>query len=238
MDIHPFGKEYFKEIPVKKILILHNILWPKYKGQIFSSLHQQSMSSLVEVSFSHIAETSVGRNELASIDLSYHTYPHLVLFRGDYQSIPKFQLIRSLFQCVWKSDADLIVLPGYHRLEFWGMLIACILKGKKRAVNCDSTINDRKQTFFKNILKRIFFSNCDGYFVYGQRSKDYLFGLGADATHIYKDCQACALPSDYSQDTVLDIRKKQVGVCAIPPNTRFVFVLLKHSIRWSLYCAK
>ena len=101
---------------------------------------------------------------------------------------------------VLKAKSDLVVLPGYHRPEYWAMMVACILTGKRRAVFCDSTGRDRPRQMLTSIPKRVFFSLCDGYFGFGTRSREYLMSLGAKQEKIFIPCQAAALPRSFSPE--------------------------------------
>ena len=94
-------------------------------------------------------------------------------------------------------------MPGYHRIEYWAMLFACILLRRKRAVFCDSTEFDRPKTNWRELAKRVFFSGCDGFFCYGIRSREYLMKYGADESKIVFRCQAAALPHGYDPAQVL-----------------------------------
>lgn len=210
--------------PSYRVNIFHNILWPKYKGLIFSGLHGFAAAGDISVSFFQIARTSSDRKNLAEVDTSYHRYPYQLLFDSSYDSIPKATLCKHLFSQVFRSDADLILLPGYHLIEYWFMLLACILTGKKRAVFVDSTGNDQPETTWKYWLKRLFFSQCDGFFAYGQRSKEYLLTFGVPANRITTRCQAAALPHSYSPEQALRERIAQ-RKDDMPPAFLFVGLL-------------
>ena len=189
-----------------RVNIFHNILWPRYKGLIFSGLHHFALPSNIKVSFFQIARTSSDRKNLGEVDTSYHRYPYRLLFDSSYDSIPKIELCRILFKQVAQSNADLILLPGYHLIEYWFMLLACILTGKRRAVFVDSTGNDQRNSVWKYWLKRIFFSLCDGFFAYGERSRQYLLNFGVSPNKITTRCQAAALPHSYSAEQALHDR--------------------------------
>lgn len=186
--------------------IYHNILWSKYKAAVFSSLHELTLVKDVNIRFFQIAETEVDRSILSGVDLSYHNYPFELMFSDAYGAIPKNQLIRKLFSSVWHSNADLVLLPGFHRPEYWAMLLAAVLKGTKRAVFCDSTIYDQRQSFAKGLLKRLFFFFCDGFFVYGERARAYVMHYGAPHEKVFFRCQAAAVPPAYSTDLALQQR--------------------------------
>ncbi len=195
-----------------KILITHNILWSKYKGGVFSALHHHSLKSEFDIEFLHIAETENARVGLAGVDLSYHQYPYQLLFKGSYDDVPKWLLIKTLFFFVWRTHADIVILAGYHLAEYWAMLLAARLRGKQIAVFCDSTAYDHPHTFLKSLLKRFFFSHCDIFFGYGQRAREYLMSLGVSSEKIYFRCQAAALPHDYDMQSVISYRNSKTNV--------------------------
>ena len=203
------------------IEIYHNIMWSKYKAAVFSSLYELTNSENIKVSFIQIAETDADRTTLSAVDLSYHDYPCKLMFSGAYGAVPKFQLLRNLFVSVWNSKSELILLPGFHRPEYWAMLLAAVLKGTKRAVFCDSTIYDQRQSFAKGLLKRLFFFLCDGFFVYGKRARDYVIHYGAPRNKVFFRCQAAALPVEYSTELALHQRMTHAPCSEVP---RFLYV--------------
>lgn len=136
--------------------IFHNILWSKYKAEIFSFVHEQAVELDIEVKFIQIAETEKSRLNLGAVDYNAHKYPFTLLYKKAYENIPKLALYSDLVKLVFNSNSKVVVLPGYSKIEHWLMLVAAVISKKNVAVFCDSTVNDRKQTFTKNILKRIF----------------------------------------------------------------------------------
>ncbi len=185
------------------IAIYHNILWSKYKGGVFSQVYAQSMARGIGTSFIQIAETEDERVGLGDVDLSYHNYPFRLLFRGVYTHPSRWRRVITLVQDVFKYPSDLVVMPGYHRVEYWAMLFICILLRRKRAVFCDSTEFDRPKSDWRELAKRVFFSGCDGFFCYGIRSKEYLLKYGAEESKIIYRYQAAALPHEYDPAKVL-----------------------------------
>ena len=186
------------------IAIYHNILWSKYKGGVFSQVYLQGRERDIDTSFVQIAETDDDRTPLGGVDMSYHQYPFRLLFRGGYSKPGRFRRVMKLVRDVVAYPCDLVVMPGYHRVEYWAMLLACIVVGRRRAVFCDSTEFDRQQSRLKDIAKQLFFKRCDGFFCYGRRSKDYLLRFGVDEFKIAYRCQAAALPHSYDPKDVLE----------------------------------
>jgi glycosyltransferase involved in cell wall biosynthesis len=208
-----------------QVAIYHNIVWPKYKGAVFSALHELAQQTGWQVGFVQVAQTEGDRVALSGVDLRYHTYPFELLFEGAYDAVPRGRLARTLFRHVLRNPARLVVMPGYHRPEYWAMLLACLLSGKRRAVFCDSTGYDKPRRTFggwaKGQAKRLFFSLCDGYFCYGTRSAAYLLESGARADHIYHRCQAAALPIGFNADSAL---ARRVAAREADPSPRFLYV--------------
>ncbi len=186
------------------IAIYHNILWSKYKGGVFSQVYLLGREKDIETSFVQIAETDDERTPLGGVDMSYHQYPFRLLFRGGYYKPGRYRRVMKLVRDVIAHPCDLVVMPGYHRVEYWAMLLACMMVGRRRAVFCDSTEFDRPQTRWKDFAKQLFFKRCDGFFCYGRRSKDYLLRFGVDEFKIAYRCQAAALPHSYDPEDVLE----------------------------------
>ncbi len=185
-------------------------------------MHADREHSGLDTAFVHVAETSRNRVNLSSVDRSYHQYPYEVLFPGVYESVPARKLVAKLIGNLLKHPSELVVMPGYHRPEYWGMLLVCMLLGRKRAVFVDSTAYDREKSRFKEAAKRFFFRRCDGFFCYGIRSKEYVASYGVDERKIFYRCQAAALPHDYDVEAVRRYyRERAPGVNSAP---RFLYV--------------
>jgi glycosyltransferase involved in cell wall biosynthesis len=204
------------------IAIYHNILWAKYKGVVFSQVYVQSKERGIDASFIQIAETEDERIALGDVDLSYHHYPYRLLFRGAYANASRFRRTMTLVSDILRNPSDLVVLPGYHKLEYWAMLFVCIILRRKRAVFCDSTEFDRPKTAWREFAKRLFFKGCDGFFCYGIRSKEYLLTYGVDASKIIYRYQAAALPHEYDAAQVLV--RYEASQRGRPTHHRFIYV--------------
>jgi glycosyltransferase involved in cell wall biosynthesis len=188
------------------VTIFHNVVWSRHKGAVFSALHNLSMAGSIRYSVVQIADTETDRIGFSEVDYSFHRYPMQKLFDGCYEEVPFWRMLTRLTWEVVKTKADLVVLPGYHRPEYWAMLAACIITRKRRAVWCDSTGRDRPRRLHTSIPKRIFFALCHGYFGFGERSREYLMSLGAKRERIFVPCQAAALPRSFSHERALDER--------------------------------
>jgi glycosyltransferase involved in cell wall biosynthesis len=197
-------------------------MWASYKGAIFSKIFAMHGFFKLNVAFIHVAESSDGREVFGPPDLSYHSYPHELLFRESSDHIPGYKLAIALVRDILRNKSELIVIPGYHRIEYWAMLWACMALGRRRGVFCDSTANDNVKTRFKEIAKSFFFRHCHGIFCYGIRSKEYIQSYGIDPRLIYSPCQAAALPHDYDVTAILN--RYQMCVQRDGESPTFLFV--------------
>ena len=204
-----------------KIDIYHNIRWSRYKARVFSALHRQAKDQAIEMRFFQIADTSSNRTNLSDVELNYHQYPHELLFPGSYENIPKWKLVLTLFNKVFHSNADLILIHGYSHLEHWAMLLAAILSGKKRGMFCDSTLYDRSQSRWKALFKISFFRLCNAHFAYGTRSRDLLVHYGTRSERIFHPCQAAALPDNYNTQAV---KAARLAFAPLPNTPRLLYV--------------
>jgi glycosyltransferase involved in cell wall biosynthesis len=197
-------------------------MWARYKGAIFSKIFALHGFFELRVAFIHVAESSDGRTIFGPPDLSYHSYPHQLLFRESSDHIPGYKLAIALVRDILRHKSELVIIPGYHRIEYWAMLWICMALGRKRAVFCDSTVNDNAKARFKEIAKSFFFHRCHGIFCYGTRSTEYIQGYGIDPGLIYSPCQAAALPHDY--DTAAILRRYQARTQRDVESPTFLFV--------------
>jgi glycosyltransferase involved in cell wall biosynthesis len=185
-----------------RIRIYHNNLWARYKGAIFSKIYSKSPLRGLATEFVQVAETSIERALLGGVDRSYHQYPFELLFPKSYNDVPRYKLVFTLAADLLRNRSELVVIPGYHKLEYWVMLVLCMLLRRKRAVFCDSTAYDRAKYRWKERAKVFFFRRCHGVFCYGIRSKEYVASYGVEAHRIFSDCQAAALPHAYDAAAV------------------------------------
>lgn len=204
-----------------KIDLFHNIRWSRYKARVFSALHRLAKEGDDDYRFFQIADTDSQRTSLSGVELRYHQYPHELLFPGSYSDVPKLKLATTVFFKVLRSDARLVLIPGFDKMEYWAMLFAAIFSGKRRATFCDSTLHDRPQPLIKGLFKRLFFRLCDGVFCYGQRAREYLLYYGAKIERIHQRCQAAALPDDYSVATA---RAARLRLAPPRDEPRFLYV--------------
>ncbi len=205
----------------KSIEIWHNILWSQYKAVVLSEIYRQAEGEGVTVKFYQIAETENNRTGLSGVNLDRHEYPFVQLFKGDYYKVNRFRLAWALCSSVAKSRADLTILTSYNRLEYWLQLLVLVVQRRKRAVFCDATVFDNRQTLIRGLAKRIFFNLCDGVFCYGTRASEYVSLYGVPQNRVIRRCQAAALSRDYDAASVPKLRHAARNASTGP---RYLFV--------------
>ncbi len=205
----------------KRIDIWHNILWSRYKGRVFSALHELADAEEFDIRFYQMAETGGDRKGLSEVDTSYHTYPYTLLFKGSLDQVGFWDKLRVITKCALKTDAELSILTGYEKPEVWAQMLVLKLRGKKIVLFCDATIYDQPQNIVKGLAKRVIFGLANGVFGYGQRSRDYALSYGVKPENWHMRCQAAALPHDYNADQVL---QKRIKMAAPKEAPRFLYV--------------
>lgn len=204
-----------------KISIWHNIMWARYKAVVFSALHREATARGDRVTVYQIAETELRRASLSPVDASWHEYPYLLMFERAYSEIPKQKLFWRLARQVWSDDADVTILSGYERPEVWLQVVILLLRRRRFAFFCDSTIFDKEQNLSKGLAKRVLFALADGVFCYGERAASYVAHYGTPREKIFIRKQAAALPHDYSAEAVLMSRIERAPS---PSNPRYLYV--------------
>jgi glycosyltransferase involved in cell wall biosynthesis len=186
-----------------KIAIFHNIMWTRYRASVFSVLQQLCDQTQDQLTVFQIAESTADRAVLSPVDLSWHKYNYRLLFKGPYGEISRLRLYSRIAKETWLSDADVTILSGYDRPEYWIQALILLIRNRAFACFCDSTIFDNRQTFFKGLLKRLFFRMLDGVFCYGRRAAEYAAFYGASPETIISSCHSAALPQDYRPEVAL-----------------------------------
>ena len=204
-----------------RIDIWHNILWSKYKGEVFSAIHHINDKAEFDIRFFQIAETEGNRVGLSKVDMRYHRYPFDLLFKGAIDRTGLFRRTLAILTRTLRTNADLAILSSYERPETWLQIFILRIKGCKTALFCDSTINDQKQGFLKGIAKRLIFRSVQGIFGYGMRSKEYVVHYGANPNCVFHRCQAAALSADYTVQRALNSRLELAPTIGKP---RFLYI--------------
>ena len=204
-----------------KYEIWHNILWSKYKARVFSELSDVISGPSNKLIVYQIAETEGDRIGLSGIDMRVHRYPMQLLFRGSYENVSQWRRISTLGRLALVTDADVVLLAGYHLPEYIVQAFILWARGKPRAVFCDSTAADQPMVWWKRVIKRITFGMCQNVFCYGERAKAYVIGLGVRPENAFTRCQAAALPDGYDNERA---RGQRLALAASVDAPLFLYV--------------
>ncbi len=175
---------------MKKILIIHNILWSHYKGVVFSELYKLAIKEGYDLKVIHIAVNEKGRAKLGDIDKTLHQYPYELLFEISFEETRMFSRSIKLLKSFFKEKPDIVAIPGWYDFAFYLLAFVSKIFGKKVILQNDSTYEDRPRRFYKELPKKIIVKLSDAYWCYGTASKRYLLKLGADEEKIFIRCQA------------------------------------------------
>jgi hypothetical protein len=133
-------------------------MWARYKGAIFSKILALHGSFELDVAFIHVAETSDGRGIFGPPDLSYHSYPYELLFKGSSDHIPAYKLAIALVRDIIRNQSELVVIPGYHRFEYWAMLAPAWLSGASELYFAIQPLTTTPKPASKKSRSRSFFT--------------------------------------------------------------------------------
>lgn len=173
-----------------KAIIYHNILWAHYKAVVFSELYKQCQSKGLSLEVIHYAVSDRAQSELSTADHDLHRYPFRTLASGNFSSMTWREKFILPLIALWRSKAEIVVLPGYSDISYWLLLLGAKLLRMRVLVTFDSTERDHIRTWWAELTKRIFITRCDGAFAYGTRSRDYLVKLGMPRHSVIVGCQA------------------------------------------------
>jgi len=175
---------------LKRILIIHNILWSHYKAVVFSELYKITKNENIDMFVLQIALTEKRRRNIGDIDLSLHKYPYKLLFEKSIEETTIIERILSLLKEIFRYKPDVIVIPGWDDPAY--IIIALIAKflGIKQILQNDSTEYDKPRKLYKELIKKFIVKLADASWCYGTASRNYLVKLGMKEEKIFIRCQA------------------------------------------------
>ena len=191
--------------------IWHNVLWSRYKGRVFSKLHERALEGGDDYRFFQMAETEQGRDSLAKVDLGYHRYPFELLYSGRAGDHPWYKTMPRYFWRGLRSRADFVLIAGYSEPHNWAQLFGLLLRGTRRGVFCDSTLRDQPPNRLRSYLKGFFFTRCNLVFCYGERSRELVLRHGAAEENVVVRCPAAAMPDNYDASRIPAARLERIS---------------------------
>ena len=203
-----------------RILIVHNLLWAHYKSVVFQALQtlvdeQQDVSLLV---------LQIARNERSRASLEIpaaenppaYSYNYLLLFDAFLEDISLRRRSRVLLKRAKAYRPDVISLTGYYDPAQLLLLVWAKKNGIRVVMQNESTASDHPRKDWREQIKRWVFSQCDGFFCFGNQAADYLIQLGvapakilvrknAVDNHTLRSAYERALPQRLSQQQKLGL---------------------------------
>jgi glycosyltransferase involved in cell wall biosynthesis len=148
-----------------KIVFIHTISNTPYKHEFYNSLCNE-----FEVHVIHLSSKSSIRDWEKLYSKKYAEY---VLNSKDINKRNKIYSIYKILKTVRLIDPQIIVSPGYHRIEF--LITPLIFSNKITICDIASTHRDKSRNKVKEKIKS-FLITClfDYLFTYGKASKNYL----------------------------------------------------------------
>jgi glycosyltransferase involved in cell wall biosynthesis len=209
---------------MKKILLIHNIMWSHYKAAVFTELNKILAHYETELLVVHISQKGIAQKNLGDIEIDMHRYPHKVIFKEDYEIPGSLKKSTALIREIFSYQPDIVILPGYNEISFWIALLATKLLKIPSILTFDSTAMDQPKFWYKEAVKRLFVRGCNAAFSYGTKSKEYLMALGMPSSAIFIRCQAtknseiCAI-----HKTAYAERQKRLDAANLKPHN-FIYV--------------
>jgi glycosyltransferase involved in cell wall biosynthesis len=170
---------------ILRIVFLHNILWSRYRVNLFN--HIASASGLSHTFFVlQVAETEKNRILINQPSRFNICHDYKLLFEGCYDDISSPAKCFSLTRFFIKYKADLIVVTGYASFESWFALFWAKVFRKKIVLTVDSSDYEYSYSYLVTFLKRFFIKSVDSILVYGSSSSSLVQRLGGDLSKVFQ----------------------------------------------------
>ncbi|MEA5401609.1 glycosyltransferase [Arcicella sp. DC2W] len=166
-----------------RVLIVHNQLWAHYKAIVFNELQLISnQEKSFELLVLQLARIEKSRLKFDDTSVFKHQYNYQLLHDGVLEDLSLKQRVLGILRTIQSYRPDIVNLTGYYDLASLIVLWYCKLKGIKTVLSNESTSGDHTRDFSKELFKSLFIIKLfDGFFNFGQKSKEYMLTLGAKA---------------------------------------------------------
>lgn len=208
-----------------KVLIVHNQLWAHYKAIIFNELQLiANQENDFELLVLQLAKIEKSRLKFDDTSLFQHQYRYELLHDGLLEELTLKQRILGILKTIQTFQPNIVNLTGYYDIASWFVLIYCKFKGIKTVLSNESTAGDHARNYFKEIFKALIIKQFDGFFNFGQLSKEYLLSLGAKSNQmlVNRNCVDNQLLLKIYNENVKGRGEKQASLNL--PEQNFIFV--------------
>ncbi len=171
-----------------RVLLVHNILWAHYKSVVFQ--HLQTLASqeadvvLRVIQIARNERSRAGLEADSLPDAPRYTYEYDLLFDRFIEDTTPIERARALLGRTRAFKPDVLYLTGYYDPAQLLLLAWAKLTGVRVLMQNESTAADNPPGGWRDALKRLILSQCDGFFCFGTMAANYLLGLGVPARKI------------------------------------------------------
>lgn len=209
-----------------KVLIVHNQLWAHYKAIVFNELQLISNQEKdFELLVLQLARIEKSRLKFDDTSVFKHEYNYQLLHDGVLEDLSLKQRVVGILRTIQSYRPDIVNLTGYYDLASLIVLWYCKLKGIKTVLSNESTSGDHTRNFSKELFKSLFIIKLfDGFFNFGQQSKEYMLALGAKASQmlVNRNCVDNQLLEEIYKENYQQRVSKQSSLNL--PKHNFIFV--------------
>ena len=209
-----------------KVLIVHNQLWAHYKAIVFNELQLISNQEKdFELLVLQLARIEKSRLKFDDTSVFKHQYNYQLLHDGVLEDLSLKQRVLGILRTIQSYRPDIVNLTGYYDLASLIVLWYCKLKGIKTVLSNESTNGDHTRNFSKELFKSLFIIKLfDGFFNFGQQSKEYMLALGAKASQmlVNRNCVDNQLLEEIYNENYQQRVSKQSSLNL--PKHNFIFV--------------
>jgi len=209
-----------------KVLIVHNQLWAHYKAIVFNELQLISNQEKdFELLVLQLARIEKSRLKFDDTSVFKHQYNYQLLHDGVLEDLSLKQRVHGILRTIQSYRPDIVNLTGYYDLASLIVLWYCKLKGIKTVLSNESTNGDHTRNFSKELFKSLFIIKLfDGFFNFGQQSKEYMLALGAKASQmlVNRNCVDNQLLEEIYKENCQQRVSKQSSLNL--PKHNFIFV--------------
>jgi len=141
------------------------------------SLHEINLKVFYIAETENIREWKVEKKNLI--------FPYEVIGRNKLDDVNFLTLSVKSWQKLNQFNPDVIIIRGYFRFAYWIALLWAKTKGKPAILWSVSHKEDKKRTYIRENIKKIFITRCNAAIAAGSKTTEYLVELGLSKEKIF-----------------------------------------------------
>lgn len=119
-----------------------------------------------------------------NIDYSNIKFPYTILFKGSIESINSFAIAKETWKMLEKIRPETSIICDYSNIFGWISLLWAKRNKNNLVFWLDSTYDDKKHYFPKELVKHFFLKYFDAFLAPGEKTKHYLEYMKVDSSKI------------------------------------------------------